>query len=143
MTTLDTLLGDLASERSGAPTAWYTPADRGGRDGASGVSDPDHVLRSPHPLHARAREALRAGGRGRDGIVLLLGRQEAPALRRPRLGLALMLLPMLTYLAVGLGLVLFVNRGFLLTEVLAFVLYCALMAALVIIERTEPPTTPM
>ena len=54
-----------------------------------------------------------------------------------------MLLPMLTYLAVGLGLVLFVNRGFLLTEVLAFVLYCALMAALVIIERTEPPTTPM
>ena len=64
----------------------------------------------------------------------------ARTLRRPRIGLALMLLPMLTYLAVGLGLILFVNRGFLLTEVLAFVLYCALMAALVIIERTEPRT---
>lgn len=84
----------------------------------------------PLPLSARAR---RLATRPRALI-----RSVARLLQRPRLGFALLLLPIAIYLSVGAGLVLFVNRGFLLTEVLAAVLYSALIAALVIIERTEP-----
>ena len=93
--------------------------------------DAAHALPRPLTQHAR-RLASRPAA-----FIRLVAR----LLRRPRLGLAVMLLPIVTYLTVGMGLVLFVNRGFLFNEVLAFVLYSALVAAVVIIERTAQPST--
>jgi len=65
----------------------------------------------------------------------------ARLLKRPRLGLFIMMLPVLTYLSAGLALAIFVNRAFLITEALAAVLYTAMITAVVVLERTEerPP----
>jgi len=66
----------------------------------------------------------------------------ARQLARPRLGIAIMLVPVLLYLTAGLGLALFVNRAFLFNELLAALLYSALIAGVVIIERTDPAKRP-
>ena len=66
----------------------------------------------------------------------------ARLLRRPRLGLFVMMLPVLTYLTAGLALAIFVNRAFLITEALALVLYTAMITAVLILERTEEGRTP-
>ena len=99
-----------------------------------GGGDTIGLSRLPVPLSSRAQQFV---AQPRAWVQWV-----AHVLQRPRLGLALLLLPVVTYLAVGLGLVIFVNRGFLFNEVLAFVLYCALLIALVIIERTEPDAAP-
>lgn len=66
----------------------------------------------------------------------------AALLKRPRLGLFVMMLPVLAYLTGGLGLAIFVNRAFLITEALALVLYTAMITAVVVLERTEEREPP-
>jgi hypothetical protein len=91
----------------------------------------DHL---PRPLGEHARFIA-----SRPGAFLRL---VSRLLQRPRLGLFVMMLPIFVYLSAGLALALFVDRGFLLTEALAAVLYTALIAGVVIIERTEGASTP-
>ena len=71
---------------------------------------------------------------------LALIRWVAQQLRRPRLGIALLLLPMIIYLTAGAGLVIFVNRRFIFNEVLAFILYSALVTAVILLERAQEQT---
>ena len=58
------------------------------------------------------------------------------------MGIAVMCVPIAVYLTVGMGLALFVNRAFLFNEVLALVLYAALISAVVILERPPRPAKP-
>jgi len=90
----------------------------------------DHL---PRPVGEHARWLL-----GRPAAFLRL---VSRTLQRPRLGLALLMLPVLLYLSGGLALALFVNRGFLFTEAVAALVYTALITGLVIIERTEGSAT--
>ncbi|MGE3858241.1 MAG: hypothetical protein AB7G21_14905, partial [Dehalococcoidia bacterium] len=91
----------------------------------------DHL---PRPVGEHARWLL-----GRPGALVRL---VSRTLQRPRLGLSIQLQPVLCNLSGGLALAQFVNRGFLFTEAVAAVLYTALIAGLVIIERTEGRETP-
>ena len=91
----------------------------------------DHL---PRPLTEHAGRVARLPG----AFVELVTR----ALRRPVLGLFVLMLPALVYLSAGLALALLVNRAFLITEAIALVLYTSMIVGLVIIERTEGPSTP-
>ena len=88
----------------------------------------------PRPIGEHLRRIARLPG----AFLGLISR----TLARPRLGLFVMMLPILVYLSGGLALALLVNRAFLFTEALAAVLYAALIVGLVIIERTEGRSTP-
>lgn len=89
----------------------------------------DHL---PRPLGEHIRWLL-----GRPAAFVSLVQR---LLRRPRLGLFVMMLPVIVYLSGGLALALLVNRGFLINEAIAAVLYTAMISAVVILERTEGRT---
>ena len=91
----------------------------------------DAAVSLPLPITQR----LRRMAAGPVALLDWIARQ----LRRPRMGIALLLVPMIAYLIAGAGLVIFVNRRFMFNELLAFVLYSALVAAVVVIERAPPP----
>lgn len=91
----------------------------------------DHL---PRPVGEHARWLL-----GRPGAFVSLVQR---LLRRPRLGLFIMMLPVIAYLSGGLALALTVNRGFLINEAVAAVLYTAMIAAVVVLERTEGAAAP-
>lgn len=54
-----------------------------------------------------------------------------------QLGTALIVLPMLVYLCIGLGLAIFVNRRFFLTDAVALCIDLVLVVALLLAERAE------
>jgi hypothetical protein len=58
-------------------------------------------------------------------------------LERPRLGFAVMVAPMIVYLTIGGVLALFVDRRFLINEILAFVFYAALVTVVILLERSQ------
>jgi len=91
----------------------------------------DATVLLPMPITQRLRRLV-------AGPIALLD-WIARQLRRPRMGIAVLLLPMIAYLIAGAGLVIFVNRRFMFNEVLAFLLYSALVVAVVVIERSPPP----
>lgn len=91
----------------------------------------DHL---PRPIGEHVGRALGLPGAFLRGVSRLL--------RRPVLGLFLLMLPALVYLSAGLALALLVNRTFLITEALAAVIYTALIGGLVVIERTEGSVAP-
>ncbi|MFA7248967.1 MAG: hypothetical protein WC273_04980 [Dehalococcoidia bacterium] len=72
-----------------------------------------HVARLAAPLHRVAR-----------------------AIEHPR-GIAWIVLPMVLYLAIGLGLAIFVNHGFFFTDAVALALDVVLLIGLVAFERAE------
>ena len=92
------------------------------------------ATRLPRPLTHTLRRIASQPSRFAGWVAALL--------RRPRLGLLIMMLPALVYLTGGLGLALFVNRAFLITEALALVLYTAMITAVVVLERTEERPLP-
>lgn len=91
-------------------------------------------VRLPPTLSQLARHAAAAPA----GVI----RGVARLLERPRLGLAVMLAPMVVYLTLGAVLAIFVNRRFLLNETLALVSYTALLVLVIRLERSERPSDP-
>lgn len=83
----------------------------------------------PRPLSQHIRRVTGVPA----AFFALIGR----TLKRPRLGLALMMLPVLAYLSVGAGLAIFISRGFIITELVAASLYTAMIVTVVVLERTE------
>lgn len=95
-------------------------ARRAGAGLEGGVPDP--LLWRLRRALARAAAPLRAVGR---------------AVEDRRFGAMLIMAPMVCYLAIGLGLALFVNRAFLLMDAVAFSLDAALLVGLLASERAE------
>jgi len=89
----------------------------------------------PTPLTSRARQAVA----GPAGII----RWVARLLQRPRLGLAVLMAPMVAYLTLGAMLAVFVDRRFLINETLAFVFYSALLVLVIRLERAPPSNPPI
>ncbi len=88
----------------------------------------------PTPLTAHARRAVTGPAR----II----RWVARLLQRPRLGIAVLMAPMIIYLTGGAVLAVFVNRRFLINEVLAFAFYAALLVLVIRLERAERRSNP-
>jgi hypothetical protein len=88
----------------------------------------------PTPLASRARRAVA----GPAGII----RWVARLLQRPRLGLAVLMAPMVAYLTLGAMLAVFVDRRFLINETLAFAFYSALLVLVIRLERAPAPSNP-
>ncbi len=63
-------------------------------------------------------------------------------LQQPRLGIAVMMAPMVAYLTIGAVLTVFVNRRFLINEILAFAFYSALVTLVIVLERSQQPSNP-
>ncbi len=85
--------------------------------------------RLPAPFTTSARRAARVPA----FVIARVGR----LLQRPRLGLAVMVAPMVVYLTLGAILAVFVNRRFLINEMLALVCYTALLILVIRLERSE------
>jgi hypothetical protein len=81
------------------------------------------------PLIWRVRRRLALAGHPLASLVR--------AVDDRRLGTVLLLLPMLCYLSIGLGLALFVNRRFFITDAVALAIDAILVASLLMMERGE------
>ena len=88
----------------------------------------------PVPLTAHTRRAITGPARIIQWVARLL--------QRPRLGIAILIVPMITYLTGGAVLAVFVNRRFLINEVLAFAFYAALLILVIRLERSEQRSNP-
>ena len=88
----------------------------------------------PPPLTYRARRVAA----GPAGII----RWVVRLLQRPRLGIAVMMAPMITYLTIGAVLAVFVDRRFVINEILAVVFYSALVTMVIFLERSQEPSNP-
>ena len=82
--------------------------------------------------------------RMRAALGTSLGRCTAPiaalfriVAERPRLGVLILALPMLIYLALGLGLAFVVDRRFLLNDAVALVIFALLLGGLLFMEHVE------
>lgn len=83
----------------------------------------------PDPLTWRLRH--------RFSRLLAPARRLARAVEQRRLGLVLIVLPMVLYLSIGVGLAVFVNRRFFFTDAIALGLDVTLVCGLIALERTE------
>ena len=88
----------------------------------------------PAPLTYRVHRAVA----GPAGII----RWVARLVQRPRLGIAVMMAPMIVYLTLGGVLAVFVNRRFLINEILALACYSALLILVIRLERSERRSNP-
>lgn len=95
----------------------------------------DGLADLPPPLTTRARRL----GSGPARVIRWVGQM----LERPRLGIVLMVVPIVTYLAIGGVLAVFVDRRFLINEILALGFYSALVTGVILLERSprapDPP----
>ena len=53
-----------------------------------------------------------------------------------------MMAPMITYLTIGAVLAVFVDRRFVINEILAVVFYSALVTMVIFLERSQEPSNP-